>query len=116
MMALGRSEDVAATYSVARSIAREMRSLGIYWNFAPVADINTNPNNPIINIRAFGERPELVADHVHAYINGMQDGGVVACAKHFPGHGDTEVDSHRELPTLPIDRRRLTASSSSRSG
>ncbi len=107
MMALGRSEDVAATYSVARSIAREMRSLGIYWNFAPVADINTNPNNPIINIRAFGERPELVADHVHAYINGMQDGGVVACAKHFPGHGDTEVDSHRELPTLAIDRRRL---------
>jgi beta-glucosidase-like glycosyl hydrolase len=107
MMALGRSGDVAATYSVARSIAREMRALGIYWNFAPVADINTNPLNPIINIRAFGEKPELVSDHVHAYINGMQDGGVVACAKHFPGHGDTETDSHRELPTINADRRRL---------
>lgn len=107
MMALGRSGDVAATYSVARSIAREMRALGIYWNFAPVADINTNPDNPIINIRSFGEQAQLVSDHVHAYIRGMQDGGVIACAKHFPGHGDTEVDSHRELPVITADRRRL---------
>jgi beta-N-acetylhexosaminidase len=66
MMALGAANDVAATYSVSRSIAREMRSLGIGWNFAPVADINTNPDNPIINIRSFGEQAELVADHVHA--------------------------------------------------
>jgi len=107
MMALGRSGDVAATYSVARSIAREMRALGIYWNFAPVADINTNPDNPIINIRSFGEDARLVTDHVHAYVRGMQDGGVIACAKHFPGHGDTSVDSHRELPTITADRRRL---------
>lgn len=109
MMALGRSADVAATYSVARSIAREMRSLGIYWNYAPVADVNTNPDNPIINIRAFGDSPELVADHVYAYIQGMQDGGVVACAKHFPGHGDTAVDSHSELPAINAERRRLDA-------
>ncbi len=107
MMALGRSGDVSATYSVARSIAREMRALGIFWNFAPVADINTNPDNPIINIRSFGEDPQLVTDHVYAYVQGMQDGGVVACVKHFPGHGDTEVDSHRELPVLNADRRRL---------
>lgn len=107
MMALGRSGDVAATYSVARSIAREMRALGIYWNFAPVADINTNPDNPIINIRAFGETPDMVSDHVHAYVQGMQDGGVIACAKHFPGHGDTSVDSHIDLPVINADRRRL---------
>jgi beta-glucosidase-like glycosyl hydrolase len=107
MMALGRSGDVAATYSVARSIAREMRALGIYWNFAPVADINTNPDNPIINIRAFGEQADEVSDHVHAYAQGMQDGGVVACVKHFPGHGDTRVDSHLEMPVIAADRRRL---------
>jgi beta-N-acetylhexosaminidase len=107
MMALGTANDVAATYSVSRSIAREMRAIGINWNFAPVADINTNPDNPIINIRSFGEEPQLVADHVYAYIRGMQDGGVIACAKHFPGHGDTAVDSHRELPVLPYDERRL---------
>lgn len=109
MMALGHSGDVAATYSVARSIAREMRALGIYWNFAPVADINTNPDNPIINIRSFGDDPQLVTDHVYAYIQGMQDGGVVACAKHFPGHGDTETDSHREMPVIHADRRRLNS-------
>lgn len=109
MMALGSSEDVAATYSVARSIAREMRSLGIFWNFAPVADVNTNPDNPIINIRSFGSTPERVADHVHAYIRGMQDGGVVATAKHFPGHGDTAVDSHLAIPVVNADRKRLDA-------
>jgi beta-glucosidase-like glycosyl hydrolase len=107
MMALGSANDVAATYSVARSIAREMRTLGIGWNFAPVADINTNPDNPIINIRSFGETPQLVSDHVHAYLRGLQDGGVAACAKHFPGHGDTSVDSHREIPVLEFDMRRL---------
>jgi beta-N-acetylhexosaminidase len=100
MMTLGRANDVAATYAVARGIAREMRAIGIHWNFAPVADINSNPENPIINIRSFGETPELVAEHVHAYMRGLQDGGVAACLKHFPGHGDTAVDSHLELPTI----------------
>jgi beta-glucosidase-like glycosyl hydrolase len=109
MMALGAANDVAATYSVSRSIAREMRAIGIGWNFAPVADINTNPDNPIINIRSFGEEATLVSDHVHAYLRGMQDGGVAACAKHFPGHGDTRADSHREIPVLEFDERRLNS-------
>jgi beta-glucosidase-like glycosyl hydrolase len=107
MMALGEADDVSATYAVARSIAREMRALGLHWNFAPVADINTNPENPIINIRSFGESPELVGRHVDAYVRGLQDEGIVACAKHFPGHGDTERDSHLEVPVVRSDRARL---------
>jgi beta-glucosidase-like glycosyl hydrolase len=107
MMALGEAGDLAATYSVGRSIAREMRALGIYWNFAPVADVNIDPENPIINIRSFGADPMRVADHVHAYMQGLKDGGVISCAKHFPGHGDTAVDSHLELPVIQADLRRL---------
>ncbi len=107
MMALGSADDLSATYSVARAIAREMSAVGIRWNFAPVADINTNPDNPIINIRAFGEDADLVARHVDAYVRGLQDEGVAACAKHFPGHGDTRVDSHNEIPVVDADRDRL---------
>lgn len=107
MMALGSGGDVSVTYTVAECIAEETRALGIGWNFAPVADINTNPRNPIINIRAFGDRPETVSAHVRAYVRGMQDNGVVACAKHFPGHGDTSIDSHLELPVLDADLDRL---------
>lgn len=107
MRALGAAGDVSATYSVARSIAREMRAIGLHWNYAPVADVNSNPANPIINTRSFGDEPLLVADHVHAYIRGMQDGGVAACAKHFPGHGDTSTDSHLDVVVIPGDRRRL---------
>lgn len=107
MMALGTADDVAATYAVARAIAREMRALGLHWNFAPVADINTNPDNPIINTRAFGDAPEHVGRHVAAYVRGMQDEGVIACAKHFPGHGDTEQDSHIVVPVVRADRARL---------
>jgi beta-N-acetylhexosaminidase len=107
MMALGAADDVSATYAVARSIAREMRAIGLHWNFAPVADINTNPANPIINVRSFGETAELVARHVAAYVRGMQDEGIIACAKHFPGHGDTERDSHIEVPVVRADRARL---------
>ena len=107
MMALGAANDVSVTYTVAQSIADEMRELGVFWNFAPVADINTNPDNPIINIRAFGGTPKLVEEHVVAYLRGTQDRGVAACVKHFPGHGDTSLDSHRELPSLPFDAKRL---------
>lgn len=107
MMALGTANDLPATYSVARSIAREMRAIGLTWNFAPVADVNSNPGNPIINIRSFGSQPRLVADHVHAYIRGMQDGGVIATAKHFPGHGDTSADSHIEIPVIMTERKGL---------
>jgi len=107
MMALGSGGDVSTTYAVAECIAEETRALGIGWNFAPVADVNTDPCNPIINIRAFGERPEIVSAHVRAYLRGMQDNGVAACAKHFPGHGDTSVDSHSALPVLDVDADRL---------
>ncbi len=107
MMALGAANDLSATYSVARSIAREMRAIGLSWNYAPVADVNSNPKNPIINIRSFGSQAQLVADHVHAYIRGMQDGGVIATAKHFPGHGDTSADSHIEIPVVMAERKAL---------
>ena len=72
-------------------------------NFAPVADVNTNPDNPVIGVRSFGSEPELVARHVAAFVEGMQGAGVAACAKHFPGHGDTSADSHRELPVAGGD-------------
>lgn len=109
MMALGVVNDPASTYSVARSIAREMRAIGLIWNFAPVADVNSNPDNPIINVRSFGSDPVRVADQVLAYVRGMQDGGVIASVKHFPGHGDTAADSHVEVPVVTRDRKSLDA-------
>lgn len=109
MMALGSAGDLSTTYTVARAIALEMASLGLHWNYAPVADVNVDPLNPIINIRSFGESPALVADHVDAYIRGTEDAGLAACAKHFPGHGDTAVDSHQTMPTLAHSRERLDA-------
>ncbi len=108
-MALGRLDDVKTTYSVAQAIAKETRALGIHWNFAPVCDINSDKLNPIINIRAFGETADEVSKHGSAYIQGTQAEHVMACAKHFPGHGDTKADSHIELPTLPFDKNRLDA-------
>lgn len=99
-MALGISNNTEVTYEIAKAIAGECKQIGIHWNLAPVADINSNKTNPIINIRAFGETAELVSSHVVAYINGLQSEKVVACAKHFPGHGDTSVDSHLSLPVL----------------
>jgi len=109
MMALGSGGNLSTTYTAARTIAVEMAAMGFHWNFAPVADVNVEPRNPIINIRSFGQDPQTVADHVEAYVRGTQDAGIVACAKHFPGHGDTAVDSHRSMPTLPHDRSRLDA-------
>lgn len=106
-MAFGRADNPERTYAAAQIIAREMRALGVGWNFAPVCDINSNPSNPIINIRSFGETPEVVSRHAEAYLRGLQDEGIIACAKHFPGHGDTAVDSHLSMPTLPHDRTRL---------
>jgi beta-glucosidase-like glycosyl hydrolase len=105
-MALGKG-DVATTEEVGRSIAEEAKSLGVHWNFAPVCDVNSNPNNPIISIRAFGETVEEVVPHSDAYIRGTQSAGVIACAKHFPGHGDTLIDSHMELPVLTFSRERF---------
>ena len=96
-LALGIVDDVELTEAVAGVIASDLADCGIGLNFAPVADVNTNPLNPVIGVRSFGSDPELVARHVAAFVRGTQARGVVACAKHFPGHGDTAVDSHLAL-------------------
>lgn len=93
----------------AQATARELRAVGVNWNCAPVVDVNNNPDNPIIGVRSYGEDPEHVAHLGVATIRGFQEAGIVACAKHFPGHGDTSVDSHLALPTVPGDRARLEA-------
>lgn len=107
MWALAETNDPTVTYSVAKSIALEMKAIGLHWNLAPVVDVNINPNNPIINTRAFGEVIENVLLHSEAFIKATQDFGIIACAKHFPGHGDTDVDSHSNLPILNFDLYRL---------
>jgi beta-N-acetylhexosaminidase len=98
--ALGIVDDTELTGAVATSIAAELADVGINLDFAPVADVNSNPDNPVIGIRSFGGEPSLVARHVRAFVTGLQDGGVAGCAKHFPGHGDTSQDSHLELPVV----------------
>ncbi|MDR0988669.1 MAG: serine hydrolase [Prevotellaceae bacterium] len=107
--ALGCIGDVSRLYDYGREMAREFRLLGVQVNFAPDADVNTNPLNPVINTRSFGEQPEGVARRVIAYAQGLESGGVLSVSKHFPGHGDTDVDSHKALPTLKFDRARLEA-------
>ena len=88
-------------------IAKECRAIGIHQNYAPVLDVNNNADNPIINVRSFGEDPELVSQMGDMFIKGLQDGNVIATAKHFPGHGDTDIDSHSDLQLLNFDRERL---------
>jgi beta-N-acetylhexosaminidase len=100
--ALGALDDVAVTESVGASIGAELAAAGVNWNFAPVADVNV-PANPVIGTRAFGDDADRVARHVAAWVRGLQRTGVAACAKHFPGHGSTEQDSHLELPALVGD-------------
>jgi beta-N-acetylhexosaminidase len=107
--ALGAVDDVALTEEVASALGTDLRAVGVNLDFAPVADVNSNPANPIIGIRSFGAEPELVARHVEAFVRGLQSAGVAACAKHFPGHGDTDADSHLELPTINADRETLAA-------
>ncbi|GAA3512473.1 glycoside hydrolase family 3 N-terminal domain-containing protein [Actinocatenispora rupis] len=102
-LALGAVDDVALTRRVGAAIGAELAALGVNLNLAPVADVNTNPDNPIIGTRSFGADPERVAAHVVAYLTGVQSTGVAACAKHFPGHGDTALDSHLALPTVTGD-------------
>jgi beta-glucosidase-like glycosyl hydrolase/CubicO group peptidase (beta-lactamase class C family) len=106
-MALGATRDPSLAYRVGRATAREARALGVHQVYAPVADVNNNPKNPIINIRSFGESPKLVGTMASAFAQGAQDGGTMATVKHFPGHGDTDVDSHMALPVLRFDRARL---------
>lgn len=106
-MNIGAGNDVQSTRNIASAIALEARALGVHWNLAPVCDVNTNPLNPVIGIRSFGDEPELVARHCAAFIEGTQRHRVLACAKHFPGHGNTTIDSHESLPVLAQDLQAL---------
>jgi beta-N-acetylhexosaminidase len=111
-MAFGAAGDLEATRELGRITAREARALGAHWVFAPVADVNNNPDNPIINIRSFSEKPEVVSAHVKAFIEGAHSDPqrrILVCAKHFPGHGDTATDSHLGLGAVTADRPRLEA-------
>ncbi|MFF1272193.1 glycoside hydrolase family 3 protein [Streptomyces marokkonensis] len=99
-LALGTLDDIDVTEQVARDVGRELHGLGITLNYAPSADVNTNPLNPVIGVRSFGARPDVVSRHAAAWVRGLQSAGVAACAKHFPGHGDTVVDSHHGLPRV----------------
>jgi beta-N-acetylhexosaminidase len=101
--ALGVVDDRALTERVAAAIGAELRAVGVNLDLAPVADVNVNPANPIVGVRSFGADPELVARHVASFVAGLQSSGVAACAKHFPGHGDTVEDSHLALPTVERD-------------
>ncbi|MFI7127563.1 glycoside hydrolase family 3 protein [Nonomuraea sp. NPDC050153] len=105
--ALGVVDDVALTERVGRQIGRMLGELDITLNYAPDADVNSNPANPVIGIRSFGPTPDLVSRHTVAYVNGVQGAGVATCAKHFPGHGDTVTDSHLALPTVHASREVL---------
>jgi beta-glucosidase-like glycosyl hydrolase len=106
-IASAAGHDLRLVREEARITAVETRALGVHVNFAPVADVNNNPRNPVINIRAYGEDPSRVAALVGAYVAGARDGGMIATIKHFPGHGDTDVDSHLGLPVITFDRARL---------
>jgi beta-N-acetylhexosaminidase len=104
-LALGTVNDVELTRSVAGALGMRLRRHGINLDLAPVADVNTNPDNPVIGVRSFGSDPGLVSRHVAAFVEGLHGAGVVACVKHFPGHGDTDADSHLELPVARGDLR-----------
>ncbi|MBK6406214.1 MAG: hypothetical protein IPF66_14960 [Holophagales bacterium] len=108
-MAVAAAGDLDLATRRARGTAEAARALGIHVVFAPVADVNNNPDNPVINVRSFGEEPVAVGRFVAATVKGLQEGGVLATLKHFPGHGDTATDSHRSLPVLAFDRARLDA-------
>jgi len=104
---LGATGDPDLAYEVGKKIGEDCRAAGIHWNFAPVADINNNPDNPVIGYRSFGSDPEKVASYALAFSNGLQDAGVLSCAKHFPGHGDTATDSHLGLPVIDKTKEAL---------
>lgn len=102
--ALGAVDDTDLTRQVAFALGRRLAECGVNFNWAPSADVNANPSNPVIGVRSFGADPGLVARHTAAYVGGLQAAGVAACTKHFPGHGDTAVDSHLSLPRIDADR------------
>ncbi|MGA2422230.1 MAG: glycoside hydrolase family 3 N-terminal domain-containing protein, partial [Candidatus Acidiferrum sp.] len=106
-MALAAAGDPQDAYTMGKVTAQEARAVGIQWIYAPDADVNNNPGNPIINTRSFGEDPARVAEFVSAFVRGVEENGGLATAKHFPGHGDTAADSHLDLPVIRADRNRL---------
>jgi beta-N-acetylhexosaminidase len=106
-MTLGAIQDNKLIYQMGKQVALDFKRLGMHVNFAPDVDINNNPKNPVIGIRSFGDNKYNVTAKAAAYMKGMQDNGVMVSLKHFPGHGDTDVDSHYDLPKLPFDRTRL---------
>lgn len=106
-MTLGASSNDSLAYEMAAAIARDCRRMGVNMNLAPVMDVNNNPLNPVINFRSFGENPIPVARKGVSYMRGLQDNGIVATAKHFPGHGDTDTDSHKDLPVISHPKERM---------
>ncbi|RST18431.1 glycoside hydrolase family 3 protein [Streptomyces sp. WAC05374] len=108
-LALGAVDDTGLTRAVAAELGRRLAACGVDFNWAPSADVNSDPDNPVIGVRSFGADPELVARHTVAYVEGLQDAGVAACTKHFPGHGDTNVDSHLAMPRVDVDLDTLHA-------
>ena len=106
-MAIGATGKPENAFKIGSIIAEEARSVGLHWNFSPVVDVNNNALNPIINVRSFGEKPEFVSKYGIQLMKGIQKGGMLATAKHFPGHGDTETDSHSFLAMIPSDSLRL---------
>ena len=108
-MTLGSIQDEKLIYQMGEEVARQCKLIGVNINFAPVVDVNFNPDNPIIGNRSFGEDPFRVGELGVQYMKGMQDNKVLACAKHFPGHGDTDSDSHKELPVIKHSKERLNS-------
>lgn len=106
-MTLGAVKDISLIEQMGTQLGEHCKRLGVHFNFAPVVDINTNPNNPIIGNRSFGEDRDRVTEKALAFMKGMQSTGVMANAKHFPGHGDTDTDSHKTLPTISFDEKRI---------
>ncbi|MFI7009213.1 glycoside hydrolase family 3 protein [Streptomyces sp. NPDC050145] len=100
--ALGAVDDAGLTRAVAHELGRRLAACGVNLNWAPSADVNANPDNPVIGVRSFGSDTDLVSRHTAAYVDGLQAAGVAACTKHFPGHGDTGVDSHHDLPRIDV--------------
>lgn len=106
-MALGAVQDKQLIYKMGQEVAKDYKRIGMHMNLAPDVDVNNNPKNPVINYRSFGENKYNVTAKASAYMKGMQDGGLLVSLKHFPGHGDTDVDSHYDLPKLPFSKERL---------
>ena len=108
-LALGAVDDLKLTRAVAAELGRRLAECGVNFDWAPSADVNSDPGNPVIGVRSFGADPDLVARNTAAYVEGLQSAGVAACVKHFPGHGDTAIDSHHAMPRIDVDLATLHA-------